>query len=102
MSLADDVKKLASKPPAEVRLQDAATPPSIRQQTGLAPVARPGGNGNIASPLIETDYADREFHSPQTMTSTDGVFTFAWNPIKTTKFLDANGNPVVIEYKEPV
>lgn len=102
MSLADDVKKLAGKPPAEVRLQDAGTPPSIRQKTGLSPVARPSGSGNIASPLIETAYADREFYTAHTMTSTDGVFTFAWNPIKTTKFLDANGNPVVIEYKEPV
>ncbi len=101
MSLADDIKKLSGKPPAEVRLDGASTPQSIRRKTGLSPVSPPSGSGNIASPLTETDYADREFFGDHTMTTTDGVFTFVWNPIKTTKFLDANDKAVVIEYKEP-
>lgn len=101
MTIAGDIHKLSPPPPADKRLGSPAVPPSIVAQRGLSPVARPTGNGNIASPLTETAYTDREFHAAQTTTSTDGVFTVAWKPIRVTKFLDANGNPVVIQYAEP-
>lgn len=102
MSVANDIKKLGAAPPADVALAPAATPPTIPGQTGLAPVIRPSSGGSISSPLTETDYLDRTFYDPQTITSTDGVFTFVWKPIRVVKFLDGADNPLVMEYKEPV
>ncbi len=102
MSLQKDLTRLVEKPPPEKKLGVAATPKTIPPKTGLAPVTLPGGNGNIASPLRETDYLDRTFWDQRFMFSTDGVFSFAWKPIKVVKFLDANDSPVVMEYKEPV
>lgn len=65
--------------------------------------AVPGGgtSGAIASPLTETDYADRTFWTTQNMTSTDGLFTLKIKPIKSVKFNDANLNEVVMNYQAP-
>lgn len=65
----------------------AAAP--IPAKSGIGKPAT-GGTGSIASPLTETAYADRQFHTNKTMTSSDGVFTLVWKPIKQMKFTDAN------------
>ena len=59
------------------------------------------GSGGIASPLVETAYANRTFHSTVNITSTDGLFTLKIKPVKEIKFLDSNRRPVTIEFKSP-
>lgn len=98
MSLKDSVNRLEQRPPADKRLPAAVTPAAKRATTGLA-VANSAG---IASPLTETAYADRAYFNAQTLTSTDGIFTIEWEPIKTMSFTDANGNAAMLEFKEPV
>jgi len=60
------------------------------------------GSGGIASPLKETAYTDRTFHSTVNVTSTDGLFTLKIKPVKEIKFLDSNLRPVTIEFKAPI
>lgn len=80
-------------------LPERPNPPAIPVRTGSAgPVATPGAGG-IASPLTETAFADREFYATGWKT-TDGLFTLP--AIKKIKFLDANSQEVVLEFKEPV
>lgn len=80
-------------------LPERPNPPAIPARTGSAgPVATPGAGG-IASPLTETDFADREFYATGWKT-TDGLFTMP--AIKKIKFLDANSQEVVFDFKEPV
>ncbi len=59
------------------------------------------GSGGIASPLVETAYTARTFHSTVSVTSTDGLFTLKIKPVKEIKFLDSNLRPVTIEFKSP-
>ena len=59
------------------------------------------GTGGIASPLVETAYANRTFHATVNIASTDGLFTLKIKPVKEVKFLDSNLRPVTIEFKSP-
>lgn len=102
MTVAKDIARLNTKAPPEVKLPPAATPRTKPGLKGLAPVIRPSSGGSISSPLKETVYTDRTFWPAKNVTSTDGVFTVSWKPIRVVKFLDAASNPVVMEYKEPV
>ena len=70
-----------------------------RSGTALPPSASTAG---IASPLTETDYADRTFYTERNLQSTDGIFTLKVKPVHTITFNDANGSVVVMDYKEPV
>lgn len=69
--------------------------------TGSALLGGGGAPGGIASPLTETAYADREFHSVKTITSTDGLFTLKIKPVKKIKFKDAGNADVEIVFKAP-
>lgn len=60
-----------------------------------------GGSGSIASPLTETDYTDRSYHAPKTITSTDGLLTWEVEPIHHIYFTDLNGASVEIIYDTP-
>lgn len=102
MTIAKDVARLSGKAPAEKKLPPAETPPTKPSLKGLSPVIRPSSGGSISSPLKETLYTDRTFWPVKTVTSTDGVFTVSWKPIRVVKFIDSADNPVVMEYKEPV
>ena len=64
-------------------------------------VAAGGNGGGIASPLVETGYADRTFHGDTTITSSDGLFTLKIKPVKSIKFKDSLNHDVVIEFKAP-
>ena len=55
----------------------------------------------IASPLTEPDYAAREYHAEVVLTSSDGVFTIAVQPLAAVELTDANAAPVRIEYAAP-
>lgn len=74
--------------------------PAIPARSGSSG-PKAGKGGSIASPLTETAYADRTYHSPKTITSTDGLITWEVDPIKDVFFTDANGMPVQIVYKSP-
>ncbi len=95
MNLKESLNRLQTPPPAEKKLVTAETPAAMRQTTGLS-----DRGGGIASPLTETAYAGRTWHPAQTLTSTDGVFTFAVRFIKTIGMTDANGAPVSLEFKD--
>lgn len=73
-------------------------------------VAPPRGTG-IASPLVEKTriedgvaVPDREYYEDEetVITSTDGLLSFVFKPIKKTTFTDANGDDEEREYARPV
>lgn len=86
------------------RLPDAPPLPAIPERVGTAKpkAGGSGGSGGIASPLVETSYADRLFFSERTVTTTDGLFAMRIRPINSIKFKDANDADVEIQYKAPV
>lgn len=60
-----------------------------------------GSASGIASPLVETLYADREFHTAIMIASTDGLFTLRIKPVKKIFMKDATNSDVVLEFKSP-
>lgn len=85
------------------RLTPAPVSPAIPARAGASgpvPQKRPSGGG-VASPLVEADYANREFHAERTLVTPDGFFTVAYRPLKTLKMTDANGDEVVFSFKAP-
>lgn len=91
---ADDINRLVRPAPAERMLDSPSTPPAIRSKTGLVTPT----SGQIASPLTETA---RTYFAERTAISSDGVFTFAYSPIESVTFADANGSAVVLQYVDP-
>ena len=86
---------------------DGAGPAAMKAR-GAAGISRVGAllggtdsTSGIASPLVETAYADRTFHANTTITSSDGLFTLIIKPVKTIKFKDAASRDVTIEFKAP-
>lgn len=86
---------------------DGAGPAAMKAR-GAAGISRVGAllggdaaTSGIASPLVETAYADRTFHTNTTITSSDGLFTLIIKPVKTIKFKDAASRDVTIEFKAP-
>lgn len=73
-------------------------PAAIPARVGSSGVIT-GASGGIASPLVETLYADRTFHAATSFASTDGIFIVELKPVKTIAFKDANLATVVMEYK---
>lgn len=67
-----------------------------------ANVPSTGGGGGIASPLVEPSYAAREFWGDRYFTTSDGFFALQLQPVKKIVMQDANGNPVVQQFAEPV
>ncbi len=85
----------------DTRLPAAPTLPAIPGRSGSAgPNANKSSSG-IASPLVETAYATRTWHAERTITSPDGLFALRVKYIEKINFLDANNNPVQIQYKAP-
>ncbi|MCG3130195.1 MAG: hypothetical protein FLDDKLPJ_00944 [Phycisphaerae bacterium] len=58
----------------------------------------PATGGGIASPLTETDIADRTYHAAY-YTSTDGLIQIP--AIASMKFTDANSAEVMLEFDSP-
>jgi hypothetical protein len=82
--------------------QPAARGAAPRSINSAQPAGTPkSGGGGIASPLTETAYANRTWHSEKVVVSTDGLFSMKIKPVKTIGFTDANGDAVTIEYKAP-
>ena len=55
--------------------------------------------GGVASPLTETAYADRTFHAEYEIYSSDGLFSLKIKPVASMKFLDANSETVILNFK---
>lgn len=92
----DDLNRLVRPRPPEKKLGTPEKPATLRAMTGLAA----SGRGEIASPLSETSRT--HYATAATIVSSDGVFTITYNPIESVSFTDANGNPVVLQFLEPV
>lgn len=73
---------------------------AAKQKASTLNTAKGSGSG-IASPLVETDYADREFHTEIMIASTDGLFTLRIKPVKKIFMKDALSNDVLLEFKSP-
>lgn len=94
----DKLMKSGTSAPAEVPSMNArGAAPEVKASALLGG----SGSGGIASPLVETAYANRTFHATVNITSTDGLFTLKIKPVKEVKFLDSNLRPVTIEFKSP-
>jgi len=108
--LAEEIGKLT--PPEKRKHQTlgpARTAASIEAQTGIGKlnVADAGGDSDstaagITPPLTEPDVSAREYYDPQTLTSSDGLFTFEVRPIAKAVFMDAAGQRVELIYAEPL
>lgn len=75
--------------------------PGKRSFAEYAPTPSTTGGG-IASPLTELSYAAREFWDDHYFTTSDGLFALQLQPLKKIVMQDANGNPVVQQFAEPV
>lgn len=82
-------------------LKPRPNPDPIPSRTGRPKPKLPsGGTGDgVASPLVETAYAAREWHPDATLLSTDGLIALRVKRIKTIVMADANSREVVFEYK---
>lgn len=60
-----------------------------------------GAGSSVSSPLVETDYSARTWHSDTTISSSDGIFTLVIKPVKKVFFKDALNADVEMEYKAP-
>ncbi len=79
-------------------------PAAVGTGTYKAPAATGGTGGGIASPLTEVavdGVGDREYWPAMIQETTDGLISFEVRAIKTWKFLDADGNPVVLNIEKP-
>lgn len=89
-------------------LSPARSSKAIQPSTGIGKltvadigVGSDGSIRGISPPLIELDAAGREYHNPQTLTSSDGLFTIEVKPIATLYLQDVNGRSVVLNLDEP-
>jgi hypothetical protein len=100
------VERLAGKKPARGGLPAAANRPAIGDATGFAQpqpkVAASGSSGGgIASPLTEMDYAQREYHPDEIITTTDGIFSASIRRVKRIILTDANLRTVDVLLGKP-
>ena len=97
---------------ALMQQHDANIVPAMKDR-GAAPAARSGqpivsgqgGSGSsdagVSYPLTETDYAARQWWPERSVTTTDGLFTIRFKPIKQITFTDATMQTITINYKGP-
>ena len=94
----DKLMKAGANVPAEIpAMKTRGAAPEVKASALLGG----SGSGGIASPLVETAYANRTFHATVNIASTDGLFTLKIKPVKEVKFLASNLRPVTIEFKSP-
>lgn len=91
----------SSPPAAPYAPKERGSAPKEKSAAAL-PSVKKGSGGGIASPLVETAYADRLYWPDVNLTSTDGMITFVvQGGVKEISFLDANSASVVMQYKQP-
>jgi hypothetical protein len=106
--LADEISKLSSPEKKKNQtLGPARSTKSIEASIGIGKLTvadvgtGSGSGGGIAPPLTEEDVSQRVYWDDQVSTSSDGLFTIEVSPIQSITLMDANGNPVVINFAEP-
>lgn len=105
-SVVQDLNRLITPTPQRRTLRTV-------QPVGALPVTRGRGEyvppptsagGGIASPLTEVEVdgvGDRTYWPAMLQKTTDGMLEFEVRPIKTWKFLDADGNTVLLNIAKP-
>lgn len=103
--IVEDLKALIKK---EARLKAGLPQPAVRNDipagrgVGFATTVSKagGGSGGIASPLTE-QAGKRTYYPDRYISSTDGIFSFAWAPTRRAEYKDANGAEVLVDYVDP-
>lgn len=102
----EDINSLVR--PVVTRKQLSTVPPLgvLPLKRGRADYKEPAvtTGGGIASPLTEVEVSgvgDRTYWPAMLQSTTDGLFSFEVRPIKTWKFLDADGNAVLLNIAKP-
>lgn len=91
--------------PEKARLPKATPKPPIgsvvgRGQGTTTVASEALGGGGIDSPLTEVDDS-RMYHSNYAIVSPDGLTVMILKPIKQTKFKDASGREITVNYTDP-
>ena len=104
--LTEALRALTERPDGTSRVDKALEPrpplPQIPARSGSSKPIAGATAGGIASPLVETAYSDRTWHTEsQVVASADLLYHIEFQPVKTIKFKDANNQEVVLEFKAP-
>lgn len=105
----DDINAVVRQPRQRTALPAAAPRGGVPAQVGTGNyTVPPATGGGIASPLTEVVTAeggrtvpDREYWPNMIMSSSDGLRVWEVRPIKTWRFVDANGDSVVLNIAQP-
>jgi len=100
------------QPPRLTRVEPRGSIPAARGYAEVNQQPGKGGTGSgLASPLTEGDTADpaspadpvlqRTYHDATQMVSSDGLFVWEIEPIKTIRLRDANGDPAEFRFADP-
>ncbi|TLX54862.1 hypothetical protein DN824_20480 [Stutzerimonas nosocomialis] len=110
-SVAEDLHRLANPPTQRKPLPRVPPVGALPATVGVGNYVPPpaaGNGGGIASPLTEqtrleagVPVPDRDYWPNQIMTSSDGLRVWEVRPIRTWRFTDAEGNPVVFNIAQP-
>ena len=86
-NLQDALGRLVGEPPG---FEPLAPSPAVGERPGAVAVGRPGSSSGNAAPgaLAEKDAAAREYYAQRSMTSSDGIITIVWTPIKSVLMED--------------
>lgn len=75
--------------------------PAVTSAAPLPGAAKSGSGSGIASPLVETAYAARQWWSEKQLTTTDGLVTFVIKPVKEVTFQDQAATEIKLQFKAP-
>lgn len=87
-----------NRPDKPVPMPSRGSAGAVKSAAALAKTGK-DASGGVASPLTETDYADRTFHPEYEIYSSDGLFSLKIKPVASMTFLDANSETVVLNFK---
>jgi hypothetical protein len=90
--------------PTAQRQQLKTVPPlgALPAQRGRADYKAPAAaSGGGAWPITEASYLDRTYWPPRDLISSDGLIRIDVTPIKSIKFIDADGVAAVMEFAQP-
>jgi hypothetical protein len=79
--LQDAINRLTEREPVWKQFQPK---PPVGAKPGARSTGRPSSSsaGSGGAGFDEADAALREYYAPRTLTSSDGIFTISWQPIK--------------------
>ncbi|PWG61780.1 hypothetical protein [Sediminicurvatus halobius] len=101
MTIREEMRRLQSLEPQRARLRPLENPGPVPAGVGVGEAAQGGSGAGIASPLTERDPSQRTYHPVRTITTSDGLFQFDWQPLASLVMEDANAQPVVLEFADP-